>query len=121
MTKKLVGTWKFASELHDPRRGGVRGGAEDSDAPGGVLDDGEDVQARAGQGAGFEEVAGEQRLGLAAQELGPGIPDSWQRFGGSTAEFIHRMLTDPHHPFSMARYFDVHWFESYESLEADGD
>lgn len=31
------------------------------------------------------------------------------------------MLTDPHHPFSMARYFDVHWFQSYESLEADGD
>ncbi|MGC9535429.1 hypothetical protein [Streptomyces sp. UG1] len=40
------------------------------------------------------------------------FPDSWQRFDGSTAEFIHRMLTDPHHPFSTARYFDVHWFQS---------
>ncbi|MFE4957897.1 hypothetical protein ACFRCW_28455 [Streptomyces sp. NPDC056653] len=49
------------------------------------------------------------------------IPDSWQRFDGSTAEFIHRLLTDQHHPFSTARYFDVHWFQSYESLEADGD
>jgi hypothetical protein len=31
-----------------------------------VLDDCEDVQARPGQGADFEEVAGEQCLGLAA-------------------------------------------------------
>ncbi|PNE40489.1 hypothetical protein [Streptomyces noursei] len=49
------------------------------------------------------------------------IPDSWQRFDGSTAEFIHRMLTVPDHPFSTARYFDVHWFQSYRSLEAAGD
>ncbi|MEU5303897.1 hypothetical protein ACH4YO_28260 [Streptomyces noursei] len=49
------------------------------------------------------------------------IPDSWQRFDGSTAEFIHRMLTVPDHPFSTARYFDVHWFQSYRSLEAAGE
>lgn len=42
------------------------------------------------------------------------IPDSWQRFDGTTAEFIYRMLTDRQHPFSTARYFDTHWFESYD-------
>ncbi|MCX4823585.1 SMI1/KNR4 family protein [Streptomyces sp. NBC_01142] len=43
------------------------------------------------------------------------IPDSWQRFDETTAEFVYRMLTDRQHPFSTARYFDTHWFESYES------
>lgn len=48
-------------------------------------------------------------------------PDSWERYDGSTAEFIYRMLTDRQHPFSIARHFDVHWFESYEQDEnADG-
>jgi hypothetical protein len=59
--------------------GGVCGGAQDSDAAGGVLDDGEDVQVCAGEGAGFEEVAGEQGVGLAAQEVGPGCAAT---FGG---------------------------------------
>jgi hypothetical protein len=48
------------------------GGAQDLDASCGVLDDREDVQARAGQGAGLEEIAGEQCVGLAAEEVGPG-------------------------------------------------
>ncbi|MEU4208605.1 SMI1/KNR4 family protein [Streptomyces sp. NPDC026206] len=43
------------------------------------------------------------------------IPDSWVRFDGTTAEFVHRMLTERQHPFSTARYFDRHWFQSYES------
>ncbi|MFK4597692.1 hypothetical protein RKD30_004359 [Streptomyces pristinaespiralis] len=43
------------------------------------------------------------------------LPDSWVRFDGPTAEFVHRMLTRREHPFSTARYFDTHWFESYES------
>ncbi|MFE5095625.1 SMI1/KNR4 family protein [Streptomyces sp. NPDC056638] len=43
------------------------------------------------------------------------IPDSWVRFDGTAAEFIYRMLTDRRHPFSTARYFDTHWFQSYES------
>jgi hypothetical protein len=43
------------------------------DAAGGVLDDGEDVQSGPGQGAGFEEVGGEDRVCLAAQEAGPGL------------------------------------------------
>ncbi|MGW4517956.1 hypothetical protein ACWEO4_39785 [Streptomyces sp. NPDC004393] len=36
--------------------------------------------------------------------------DDWERFDSSTAEFIYRMLTDPQHPFSTAKYFDIHWF-----------
>src|ERR1700683_817845 len=59
-------------EIHDevlrglgyPGRSGVGGGAQDPDAPAGVLDDRQDVQARAGQGDGLEEVAGEQSVGL---------------------------------------------------------
>ncbi|MFE1412715.1 hypothetical protein ACFW6F_18175 [Streptomyces sp. NPDC058746] len=43
------------------------------------------------------------------------IPDAWVRFDGTAAEFVHRMLTDPRHPFSTARHFDTHWFQSYES------
>jgi hypothetical protein len=37
------------------------------------------------------------------------------RFDGATAQFVYRMLTEPQHPFSTARYFDGHWFESYDS------
>jgi hypothetical protein len=38
-----------------------------------VLDDGEDVQPCSGQGPGFEEVGGEDRVCLAAEEGGPGL------------------------------------------------
>nr|WP_240981787.1 MULTISPECIES: hypothetical protein [unclassified Streptomyces] len=44
---------------------------------------------------------------------------SWVRFDGTISEFLYRLLTDRHHPFSTARYFDRHWFESYG--EGDGD
>ncbi|MFF5897147.1 SMI1/KNR4 family protein [Streptomyces argenteolus] len=51
-------------------------------------------------------------------------PDRWtvtvQTFDGedvgfdcSAAEFVCRVLVDPHHRFTMARYFDTHWFSSY--------
>jgi len=63
---------EVASELHHPLTGGVCGCAQDPDASCGVLDDREDVQVCPGQGAGFEEVAGEQAVGLAAQEISPG-------------------------------------------------
>ncbi|MFE9632433.1 hypothetical protein [Streptomyces sp. NPDC006463] len=43
------------------------------------------------------------------------VPDSWRRFDGTTAEFVHRLLTDRRHPFATARYFDTHWFQSYET------
>jgi hypothetical protein len=51
----------------------VGGGAKDADAAGGVLDDGEDVQPRSGQGLSFEEVRGEDCLCLATEEGGPGL------------------------------------------------
>ncbi|MGW2111878.1 SMI1/KNR4 family protein [Streptomyces sp. NPDC001948] len=44
----------------------------------------------------------------------------WNRFDVSTAEFVHRLLTDPHHPYSTARYFDQHWFTSYENRDGEG-
>ncbi|MCM2389787.1 SMI1/KNR4 family protein [Streptomyces albipurpureus] len=45
----------------------------------------------------------------------PDLPDSWVRFDGTTTEFIYRILTERQHPFSTARYFDSHWFQSCES------
>jgi hypothetical protein len=56
------------------------GGAENADPAVGVLDDGEDVLALPGQGDGLDEVAGEQRFGLGAQEVGLG---SWCETGSS--------------------------------------
>ena len=47
------------------------GRAEDADAAGGVLNDGEDDQPCSGQGAGVEEVGGEDGVRLTAQEVGP--------------------------------------------------
>ncbi|MGW1411262.1 SMI1/KNR4 family protein [Streptomyces sp. NPDC002403] len=34
-------------------------------------------------------------------------------FGCQAAEFVCRILVDPHHPFTMARYFNTHWFMNY--------
>jgi len=59
-------------ELRGPCGGGVCGGAEDPDAPGGVPDDGEDMQARPGQCSGLEEVACQEGFGWGAEEGGPG-------------------------------------------------
>ncbi|MEU1198241.1 hypothetical protein ABZ446_18665 [Streptomyces sp. NPDC005813] len=39
----------------------------------------------------------------------------WHRFDGSTAQFVHRMLTDPRHPYSTAVHFDSHSFTPYTS------
>jgi hypothetical protein len=63
---------QVAGQLCGPGRGGVGGGAEDADAAGGLFD-GEHVQPCSGQGPGFEGVCGEDRVGLAAQERGPGL------------------------------------------------
>lgn len=35
-------------------------------------------------------------------------------FNCQAAEFVCRILVDPHHRFTMARYFDTHWFMSYQ-------
>ncbi|GAA1933556.1 hypothetical protein GCM10009753_78760 [Streptantibioticus ferralitis] len=61
-------------EVHDevscglahPWRGGMRRGAEDPDAAGSVFDDRENVLALAGQRDGFDEVAGQEGVGLGA-------------------------------------------------------
>lgn len=45
---------------------------------------------------------------------------SWVRFDGTVTEFLYRVLTDPRQPFSLARYFDRHWFESYEEPDVTG-
>jgi hypothetical protein len=45
------------------------GDAEHADAPGGVLDYGQDMGLGAVEHVGGEEVAGQDRLGLGAQEL----------------------------------------------------
>jgi len=45
---------------------------EDADAPAGVLDHGQDVGLGAVEQVDAEEVAGQDRFGLEAQELGPG-------------------------------------------------
>jgi hypothetical protein len=50
----------------------VRRHAQDADAAGGVLDDGEDVQACPDQRHRFDQVGGKQRLGLGAEEVCPG-------------------------------------------------
>jgi hypothetical protein len=47
------------------------GGAQVTDPAGGVLDGGEDVLTLSGQGDRLDEVDGQQRLGLAAQKVGP--------------------------------------------------
>ncbi|EKX68226.1 hypothetical protein Sipo8835_43815 [Streptomyces ipomoeae] len=35
------------------------------------------------------------------------------RFDCRAAEFVCRILVDPHHPYTMARYFDTHWSTNY--------
>ncbi|MEV6587155.1 SMI1/KNR4 family protein [Streptomyces acidicola] len=34
-------------------------------------------------------------------------------FDCQAAEFVCHILIDPHHPFTMARYFDTHWFMNH--------
>ncbi|MEU6237707.1 SMI1/KNR4 family protein [Kitasatospora sp. NPDC047058] len=42
--------------------------------------------------------------------------EPWGRHDCSAAEFIHRMLSDPLHPYSLAEYFETHWFTSGEEM-----
>ncbi|MET9245631.1 hypothetical protein [Nonomuraea sp. NPDC003709] len=57
--------------LGDPVRAWVCRGPQHADAPGGVLDDGQDVLALPVQGDGFDEITGRQDVGLRTQEVGP--------------------------------------------------
>lgn len=54
-----------------------------------------------------------------------GDPDRWpvvvrssddedSSFDCRAAEFVCRILTDPRHPYTMVRYFETHWFMSYQ-------
>ena len=47
----------------------MQGGSEDADAPGGVLDHHQDIGLGAVEQVDAEEVAGQDRFGLRAQEL----------------------------------------------------
>ncbi|MDI1453151.1 hypothetical protein NHG22_04915 [Streptomyces sp. ATE26] len=38
-------------------------------------------------------------------------------FDRQAAEFVCPVLIDPHHPFTMARYFDTHWFMNYRTSD----
>ncbi|MFD0355276.1 hypothetical protein ACFVHW_16305 [Streptomyces sp. NPDC127110] len=68
--------------------------------------------------------AGTEHEDLYCWRTDDGDPDLWpvtvHTFDGetvpfdcSTAEFVCRILLDPSHPFTMARYFDTHWFMNY--------
>nr|WP_259405193.1 hypothetical protein [Microbispora sp. H10830] len=57
--------------LDDPVCARVCGGAEHTDTSGGVLDHRQDVLALSAEGDGLDEVAGQQGIGLRAQEVGP--------------------------------------------------
>lgn len=43
--------------------------------------------------------------------------DEYTDFPCGTAEFVCRMLVDPHHPYTMAQYFDTHWFMNYQESD----
>jgi hypothetical protein len=57
--------------LHYPRLDRMLGGSEDPDAAGAVLDHGQDVDLRAVEQVGGEEVQRQDSLGLGPQEFGP--------------------------------------------------
>ncbi|MGW6479646.1 hypothetical protein ACWGDS_17350 [Streptomyces sp. NPDC055059] len=78
-------------------------------APGGLLEWASSEQAD--QFYWLTEGADPDRWPVLASE---DIPDTWTRFDGTAAEFVFRMLTERSHPHSVARYYDTHWFQSYE-------
>ncbi|MFF5707039.1 SMI1/KNR4 family protein [Streptomyces sp. NPDC012794] len=72
--------------------------------------------------------AGTEHEDLYCWRTDDGDPDRWpvavRTFDGqvvpfdcSAAEFVCRILLDPHHPFTMARYFDTHWFMNHRESE----
>ncbi|MER5986988.1 SMI1/KNR4 family protein [Streptomyces sp. NPDC001787] len=72
--------------------------------------------------------AGTEHENLYCWQTDDADPDRWpvtvQMFDGETvpfdcptAEFVCRILLEPDHPFTMARYFDTHWFMNYRVNE----
>jgi hypothetical protein len=70
---------QVACLLRGPFPGRVQGDPENPDAPGRVLDHGEDVSLGAVEQVDREEVACQDRLGLRTQELRPGWPGPSRR------------------------------------------
>ena len=60
---------EVAGLLGGPFAGWMQGDSQDADAPGGVLDHGEDVGLGAVEQVGCEEVARQDRVGLGTEEL----------------------------------------------------
>jgi len=97
---------RLVAEVHDqvagllggPCAGGILRDAEDADAPAGVLDHGQDVRPGAVEQVDGEEVARQDRLGLRAQELGPGWPGAtWRGVdSGLLQDLPHRRGRDRH-------------------------
>ncbi|WP_406064743.1 hypothetical protein OG462_37185 [Streptomyces sp. NBC_01077] len=76
------------------------------------------------RGEGLLIWAGTEHEDLYCWRVDDGDPDRWPvvvrsfdmgdvPFGCGAAEFVCRVLTDRHHPYTLARYFDTHWFMSY--------
>jgi hypothetical protein len=72
--------------------------------------------------------AGTEHEDLYCWRTDDGDPDRWLvtvrtfdnvdvPFDCGIAEFVCRILLDPHHRFTMARYFDTHWFMSCQDLD----
>jgi hypothetical protein len=64
---------QVAGELGDPYACRACGDTQDVNAPGGDLHDEEDVETSEEDGLYVHEVAGEQRVGLGAEEGAPGL------------------------------------------------
>jgi hypothetical protein len=70
---------QVAGLLGSPCAGRMQGNSEDADSPAGVLDHGQHVSLGTVEQVDGEKVACQDRLGLRAQELGPGWPGSLRR------------------------------------------
>jgi hypothetical protein len=91
---------QVASLLGGPLSGGVQGHSGDADAPGGVLDHGQDIGLGAVEQFRCEEVARQDRLGLGTQELRPGKRGSARRRVDSG--LLENLPTPLRRPFSLS-------------------
>ncbi|MFD3533819.1 hypothetical protein [Streptomyces sp. NPDC058664] len=113
----LVLHTEWLGEWARTHRSGIWEPYEVYPAPGGLLEWANSEQAH--QFYWLTEGPDPDRWPILAKE---DVPDSWRRFDGTTAEFVYRLLADKRHPFSTARYFDTHWFESHGYIsDTDSD
>jgi hypothetical protein len=78
--------------LYDPLAAGMGGGAQDPDPASGVFDRGQHVGLGAVQQVNGEQVEGQDRLGLGAQELRPARAGAPWRAMGSTRRTMRRWV-----------------------------